>query len=212
MTQAHPSAATPAETTGDPPDGEVIGRSRYEPELFALLFRRHAGHIARYAARRLGPGAAEDIVAETFLTAFRQRGGYDVTRLDARPWLYGIAGNLIRRHHRDEVRELRALERTGTGPVAESFTDRSDSRLAADAASQAVAAAIASLDPGQRDVLLLITWAELTYDQVAEALGVPEGTVRSRMSRARARLRTALGGVNPAANIDERDEKRHNHG
>jgi RNA polymerase sigma factor (sigma-70 family) len=212
MKQAHPSVAVPAETTGDPPDGEVIARSRDEPELFALLFRRHAGHIARYAARRLGAGPAEDIVAETFLAAFRQRGGYDVSRPDARPWLYGIAGNLIRRHHRDEVRELRALERTGSDPVAESFTDRADSRLAADAASRAVAAAIASLDPGQRDVLLLITWAELTYDQVAEALGVPEGTVRSRMNRARARLRAALGGVNPAANPDELDEKRHNHG
>jgi RNA polymerase sigma factor (sigma-70 family) len=212
MKQAHPSVAAPAETTGDPPDGEVIARSRYEPELFALLFRRHAGHIARYAARRLGAGPAEDIVAETFLAAFRQRGGYDVTRPDARPWLYGIAGNLIRRHYRDEIRELRALERTGTDPVAESFTDQADSRLAADAASRAVAAAIASLDPGQRDVLLLITWAGLTYDQVAEALGVPEGTVRSRMSRARARLRAALGGVNPAANVDELDEKRHNHG
>lgn len=69
--------------------------------------------------------------------------------------------NLIRRHQRDEVRELRALERTGTDPVAGSFTDRADARLAADAASRAVAAAIAALDPGQRDALLLVTWADL---------------------------------------------------
>jgi hypothetical protein len=94
MKQAHPAVAVPPEITGDPPDGEVIERSRYEPELFALLFRRHAADIARYAARRLGPGPAEDMVAETFLAAFRQRGGYDVTGTDARPWLYGIAGNL----------------------------------------------------------------------------------------------------------------------
>ncbi|MGH3067140.1 MAG: RNA polymerase sigma factor [Streptosporangiaceae bacterium] len=204
MKQARPALTAPCEITGDPPDGEVIERSRCEPELFALLFRRHANGIGRYAARRLGPGPAEDIVAETFLAAFRQRGGYDVTRADARPWLYGIAGNLIRRHHRGEARELRALARTGTDPVAESFTDRADARLAADAASRAVAAAVASLDPGQRDVLLLITWADLTYDQVAEALGVPEGTVRSRMNRARVRLRAALGGTNPASTTDER--------
>ena len=192
-------------------DAEVIDLSLRDPGAFAELFHRYAGEIGRYVTRRVGPGAAEDIVAETFLAAFRQRGGYDVTKPDARPWLYGIAGNLIRRHHRDEVRELRALERTGTDPVAESFTDQADSRLAADAASRAVAAAIASLDPGQRDVLLLVTWADLTYDQVAEALGVPEGTVRSRMNRARARLRAALGGVNPAAHVDELDEKRHDH-
>jgi RNA polymerase sigma factor (sigma-70 family) len=197
MRHAHQVITKPAAIGDDSPDGEVIGRSRSEPELFALLFRRHATGIGRYAARRLGPGPAEDIVAETFLVAFRQRERYDPARCDARPWLFGIAGNLIRRHYRDEVRQLRALARTGVDPVAESFTDRADARLAAGAASRAVAAAIADLDPDQRDVLLLITWGELTYDQAAEALGVPEGTVRSRMNRARTRLRAALGGVNP---------------
>jgi RNA polymerase sigma factor (sigma-70 family) len=197
MKHAHQAIAEPAAVGDDSPDGEVIARSRAEPELFALLFRRHATGIGRYAARRLGPGPAEDIVAETFLVAFRQRDRYDPARCDARPWLFGIAGNLIRRHYRDEVRQLRALARTGVDPAAESFTDRSDARLAAGAASRAVAAAIADLDPDQRDVLLLITWGELTYDQAAEALGVPEGTVRSRMNRARTRLRAALGGINP---------------
>jgi RNA polymerase sigma-70 factor (ECF subfamily) len=209
MRRAYLATVTAAEIDDDSPDGEVIERSCSDPELFALLFRRHAAGVARYAARRLGPGPAEDIVAETFLAAFRQRGGYDVTRPDARPWLYGIAANLIRRHHRDEVRQLRALARTGSDPVAESFTDRSDARLSADASSQSVAAAIASLDPDQRDVVLMITWAELTYDQAAEALGVPEGTVRSRMNRARARLRAALGGVDPTSILDGEE---HHHG
>jgi RNA polymerase sigma factor (sigma-70 family) len=197
MNHAHLAVTKPAEINGDPPDSEIIGRSRAEPESFALLFQRHATGLGRYAARRLGPGPAEDIVAETFLVAFRQRDHYDSARCDARPWLYGIAGNLIRRHHRDEVRQLRALARTGVDPVAESFTDRADARLAAGAASRAVAAAIAELDADQRDVLLLTTWAGLTYDQAAEALGIPEGTVRSRMNRARTRLRAALGDVNP---------------
>jgi RNA polymerase sigma-70 factor, ECF subfamily len=197
MNHTHQAITEPAAIGDDSPDGEVIGRSRCEPELFALLFRRHATGIGRYAARRLGPGPAEDIVAETFLVAFRQRDHYDLARCDARPWLYGIAGNLIRRHHRDEVRQLRALARTGVDPAVESFTDRADARLAAGAASRAVAAAIADLDPDQRDVLLLITWAGLTYDQAAEALGIPEWTARSRMNRARTRLRAALGGINP---------------
>jgi RNA polymerase sigma factor (sigma-70 family) len=183
---------------GQPSDAEVIRRSSGEPEQFALLFQRHAAPIAHYASRRLGPDLAQDIVADTFLTAFRQRGSYDLSRPDARPWLYGIAGNLIRRHHRDEVRMLRALARTGADPVAEPFTDQLDARLSAGATSRAVAAAIASLDPGQRDVVLLITWAELTYDQAAEALGVAAGTVRSRMNRARTRLRAALSDVHHA--------------
>jgi RNA polymerase sigma factor (sigma-70 family) len=197
MKDAHHVITTPADVNGGSSDGLIIARSQADPEQFALLFRRHADGIGRYAARRLGPGPAEDVVAETFLAAFRQRDRYDVTRADARPWLYGIAGNLIRRHHRNEIRQLRALSRTGHDPVAESFTDRSDARLAADAARCAVAAALAALDPQQRDVVVLIAWAELTYDQVAEALGVPEGTVRSRMNRARARLRAALGGSDP---------------
>jgi RNA polymerase sigma factor (sigma-70 family) len=199
MDHAYQAITEPAEISDDPPDGEIIARSHSEPESFALLFQRHATGIGRYAARRLGPGPAEDVVAETFLIAFRQRGRYDPARHDARPWLYGIAGNLIRRHHRDEVRQLRALARTGIDPVAESFTDRADARLAAGATSRAVAAAVAELDADQRDVLLLITWAELTYDQAAEALGIPEGTVRSRMNRARTRLRAALGGIDPTS-------------
>jgi RNA polymerase sigma factor (sigma-70 family) len=198
----------PATAAGSPTDAEVIRRSGHESEQFALLFRRHAGSISRYVTRRLGPDVAEDIVAETFLAAFRQRGSYDLNRPDARPWLYGIAGNLVRRHHRDEVRQLRALERTGTDPVAESFADRLDARLTADAASRAVAAAIASLNSGQRDVVLLVTWAELSYDQVAEALGVPAGTVRSRMNRARTRLRAALGDVRPAGIFDGEEHNR----
>jgi RNA polymerase sigma factor (sigma-70 family) len=190
MKRAFPAAAAPAPFSEDPTDGEVIERSREQPEEFGRLFHRHAASIGRYATRRLGPGPAEDIVAETFLTAFRRRDSYDITRPDARPWLYGIAGNLIRRHHRAEVRTLRTLERTGTDPVSEHFAD---AQATADATSRAVAAAIASLNPRQRDVVLLITWAELTYDQVAEALGIPEGTVRSRMNRARLRLQAALG-------------------
>ena len=149
-------AAAHAARSEIPDDAEVIERSRHEPEQFALLFQRHAASISGYVTRRLGPGPAEDIVGETFLTAFRQRGSYAQTRRDARPWLYGIAGNLIRRHQRDEVRQLRALARTGADPVAQSFAELVDARVSADSVSGPVATAIASLDPGQRDVVLLV--------------------------------------------------------
>ena len=184
-------------------DSEVISRSREEPELFALLFLRHAAALGRYVCRRLGPELADDIVAETFLAAFRQRCGYDLARSDALPWLHGIAANLIRRHYREEKRKLRALERTGVDPVAESAADVAEASLAGEAASRAVAAALAALSPEHRDVVLLVTWAELTYDEVAVALGIPEGTVRSRMNRARTRLRIALAGTGQASRDDD---------
>jgi RNA polymerase sigma-70 factor, ECF subfamily len=80
-----------AEAATDADDAAIIQLSRHEPEYFTELFRRHATYIQRYVVRRLGRDAADDIVAETFLLAFRQRDSYDQTRSDARPWLYGIA-------------------------------------------------------------------------------------------------------------------------
>src|ERR1700678_144392 len=173
-------------------DADVIELSRHEPEQFTLLFRKHAPHIQRYVARRLGPDVAEDIVAETFLLAYRQRDKYDPSRADARPWLYGISTNLIGRHRRSEIRLYRALARTGTDPVTEPFTDRVDERVSADMASRGLAAALARLSADSRDTLLLAAWSDLSYEEIALALGVPVGTVRSRLSRARSKLRTIL--------------------
>ena len=167
-------------------DAAVIQLSRREPELFTVLFRRHAPYIQRYVVRRLGPDAADDIVAETFLLAFRQRDSYDQTRVDARPWLYGIATNLIGRHRRAEIRLYRALARTGADPVTESFTDQVDDRVSAGTASRRLAAGLARLPEELRDTLLLVAWGDLTYAEAATALGVPVGTVRSRVSRAEA--------------------------
>jgi len=183
----------------DANDATVIGLSRHEPEHFTVLFRRHAPHIQRYVVRRLGQDAADDIVAETFLLAFRQRDSYDQARADARPWLYGIATNLIGRHRRAEIRLYRALARTGADPVMEPFTDRIDDQVSAGTASRRLAAGLARLPEELRDTLLLVVWSGLSYEEAAAALGVPVGTVRSRMSRARSRLRRALGGMNPAA-------------
>jgi RNA polymerase sigma factor (sigma-70 family) len=185
-------------------DAAVIQLSRAEPERFELLFRRHAPRIQRYVIRRLGADAADDIVAETFLLAFRQRAAYDVARENALPWLYGIATNLVGRHRRAELRLYRALARTGTDPVLEPFTDQSDNRLTADAARRRLASAIAALTPAYRDTLLLVAWAELSYEEAAAALGVPVGTVRSRLSRARTGLRLTLGDLAPSASEETR--------
>jgi RNA polymerase sigma factor (sigma-70 family) len=178
-------------------DALVIGRSRQEPEAFAEVFRRYAPDIKRYVTRRLGIEAAEDVVAETFLTAFRQRDRYDLSRPNARPWLYGIATNLMGRHVRAEVRQLRVLERTGADPVTAPFTERSDERVSAEASGPTLAGALAALPHGHRDALLLVAWGDLSYPETAQALGVRIGTVRSRINRARKRLRRDLGGVNP---------------
>jgi RNA polymerase sigma-70 factor (ECF subfamily) len=195
-----------AEASADADDAAVVQLSRHEPEHFSVLFRRHAPYIQRYVVRRLGQDAADDIVAETFLLAFRQRDSYDQTRADARPWLYGIATNLIGRHRRAEIRLYRALARTGADPVMEPFTDRVDDQVSASAASRRLATALARLPEKLRDTLLLVAWGDLSYEEVAAALGVPVGTVRSRVSRARSKLRQALGGTNPAAPDEEESQ------
>ena len=194
--------ASPAELAGD--DAAVIARSMADPEQFAVLFHRHAPAILRYVRRRIGPHAADDVVAEAFLVAFRQRDRYDADYRDALPWLYGIASNLVGRHWRAEVRQLRLLARTGTDPVAESFADRIDAVVSAGTAKARLAGALAGLPASQRHALLLVAWGDLTYDQVATATGVPLGTVQSRVSRARKRLRAALGDLDPSAAIDPR--------
>jgi RNA polymerase sigma-70 factor (ECF subfamily) len=177
----------------------LIERSWDEPDTFAQLYDRHAAAIFRFAARRLGDQVAEDVVAETFLAAFRRRHRYDLTRADARPWLYGIAVNVIGKHRRSEVRMLRAFARTGTDPVADGDLDQIDDRLCAAGVGRELAAALAGLTGADRDVLLLIAWAELSYEEAAAALEIPIGTVRSRLSRARREVRAALGGRHPTS-------------
>jgi RNA polymerase sigma-70 factor, ECF subfamily len=193
-----------AEVGADADDAAIIQLSRDDPEHFTALFKRHAPYIQRYVVRRVGQDAADDIVAETFLLAFRQRDSYDPARADARPWLYGIATNLIGRHRRAEIRLYRALARTGADPVTESFTDRIDDRVSASMASRRLATTLARLSDELRDTLLLVAWGDLSYDETATALGIPIGTVRSRMSRVRSTLRRSLGDKNPAAFDEER--------
>jgi RNA polymerase sigma factor (sigma-70 family) len=181
--------ALPAEVAGD---ALIIGQSWREPERFAVVFDLYYAQIHGYAVRRLGRSLADDVAAETFLVAFAGRERYDLSRPDARPWLYGIASNLISRHCRAEVRRFRALARTGRDEVSEGHADRVAVRLDAQAYRGPLAAALAGVSDADRDVLLLVAWGELTSEEVGEALGIPAGTARSRLHRARQQIRAAL--------------------
>ncbi len=143
-------------------DAAVIACSVRSPECFGTIFGRHGPAIFRYIARRLGADSAEDLVAETFLVAFRRRRRYDAAFSDARPWLYGIATRLISRHRRDELRFFQAIARTGVDPASEALDGQAIDRVAAQAARPELAAALTRLSQGQRDVLLpaptTLTW------------------------------------------------------
>ncbi|GAA4046847.1 RNA polymerase sigma factor [Nonomuraea soli] len=173
-------------------DASIIARSRAEPECFAEIFDRYFPAIHRYAAVRLGSAAADDVAAETFLAAFDQRHRYDPAWPQARPWLYGIATNLIGRHRRSELRLYRALSRTAEREADDGHADRVAERVSAEQLTPALARGLAALGKGDRDALLLVACAELSYGEVAAALGIPVGTVGSRVNRARRVLRSAL--------------------
>jgi RNA polymerase sigma factor (sigma-70 family) len=179
-------------------DAAVIERSWHEPERFGVIFDAYFKEIHRYVARRLDVHAADDIAAETFAIAFRERHRYDLARSNARPWLYGIATNLIGRHRRDEQRKLRAMERVDQAETRlTGHEDQVAARVSAEGIRGSLARAITALPASQRDVLLLIVLSDLSYDEAAQALDIPFGTVSSRLNRARSKLRKALGGTNP---------------
>jgi RNA polymerase sigma-70 factor (ECF subfamily) len=194
---------TPSLVPLDADDATVIAASRAEPDRFASLFDRHAPHIHRYLARRVGRQAADDLVAETFLVAFGKRAGYDPRFRDARPWLYGIATNLVGQHRREEVRQFRLRQAAGPAPVQNDCAERTVVNLTAQSVRAQLAEALAGLAESDRDVLLLIAWEQLSYDEVARSLGIPIGTVRSRLYRARTKVRQALASTPAAATYEE---------
>jgi RNA polymerase sigma factor (sigma-70 family) len=186
-------------------DGDLIERSLADPACFAVIFDRHADEILRYAHARLGPDLAEDVVAETFLAAFSRRDRYDTARADARPWLYGIAVRQIGRHRRAGARRLRLLRSLPAEPPGEDAFGRSTERVTAQALRPRLAEVLAGLSRDDRELLLLIAWAGLSYAESAEALGVTVSAVKSRLNRVRTRTRQALGGADPT-NVYEGDQ------
>jgi RNA polymerase sigma-70 factor (ECF subfamily) len=173
-------------------DGELIAAACADPHAFTAVFDRHYDAIAGWLRRRVERALADELAAETFLQAFGARERYDRARADARPWLYGIAANLLRGHRRGEERRLRAYARAAQPAADLGAFDGVEARVDAVAAGAALASALATLGPGERDALLLHAWTDLTYEQIAEALEVPVGTVRSRINRARRVVREQL--------------------
>ncbi|MEV0676549.1 sigma-70 family RNA polymerase sigma factor [Actinosynnema sp. NPDC050436] len=160
-------------------------------DVFARLFDAHARQLRGYLAGRVGESVADDLVAETFLVALRRRHDYDPERAPVKGWLYGIATNLVRDHLRKEVRGRRANLRAVGRPEPDHDAVVAD-RVDAERASQVLKRAIADLRDEDRDVLLLTSWAGLTPAEVAEALGEPASTIRSRLHRVRTRLQALL--------------------
>ncbi|MGK4590994.1 RNA polymerase sigma factor [Amycolatopsis sp. w19] len=140
-----------------------------------------------------GPRPRKTRWGETFLIAFRKRAGYDTERRDARPWLYGIATNLVAQRRRDEVRELKLREALGPPPDEEGHAERVADQVTAEAMGKLLDSALAELADGDRDTLTLFAGEGLSYEEIAAALDIPLGTVRSRLNRARRKVREALG-------------------
>lgn len=191
-------------------DAEIVARSLSEPDAFGLLFERHFDRVYSYLCARVGRDCATELAAETFERAFRFRRRYDCSRPESQPWLFGIATNVLRHHRRKEAQRLRALAALPAATDPGIDVDRLLDRVAASERRSAVAYALRSLRAGERDVLLLHAWEELRYDEIALALDIPIGTVRSRLSRARARLRELdrPGGQEEKGSIDRCREAR----
>jgi RNA polymerase sigma-70 factor (ECF subfamily) len=175
----------------EPTDGTVFARSVSEPQLFTLIFERHYRPVYGYLSRHVGRTVADDLAAETFTRAFERRAAYDRAAERALPWLLGIAVNLLAHHHRSTGRRRRALAALGEPDALVLFEEGAARRVDSSGARRRLREAVQQLDDHDRDALLY-AWGELTYPEIAGVLGVPVGTVRSRLNRARRKLREGL--------------------
>ena len=184
------------------PAGDAVDliASIEEPERFTPIFDRHFTAVHGYLARRVGTDVADELAAEVFCIAFERRHSFDLRHDDARPWLFGIAGRLIQRRWRSGERRGRAVERLQSISTLASNGAEVSEAVEGEEAAAAIAKALAELADDDRETLLLFACERLTYDQIAETLGIPVGTVRSRISRARGRLRASLAALTSSGN------------
>jgi RNA polymerase sigma factor (sigma-70 family) len=160
---------------------------------FDEVFEDEFDGLHKYLARRVGSAVADDLAADVFATAFRRWGVWDQSR-PVRPWLYGIAANIVKHHWRRERRMLRAFARLVESPAFEE-DDPPAARLDSRVTRGAMAAALAELRAEEREVLLLHAWADLSDSEIAEALSIPIGTVKSRLSRGSERIRNHMSHI-----------------
>lgn len=164
--------------------GAVTGR----PEARAL-FDGHVDAVHRYVSRRIGPVDARDLVAEVFRIALERLDRYDAERGSERAWLLGIATNLLRHRWRQERRRLAALARLDTAEATHDDTAAVADQVDADRRVRRLVARLDELSPEDRDLLVLVAWEGLPHRDVAEVMGIPVGTVGSRLHRIRQFLR-----------------------
>jgi RNA polymerase sigma factor (sigma-70 family) len=167
-------------------DAAGLADSVVRPARFSQFYERHLAAVAIFLARRVGNELAEDLTAEVFARAFRGRTTFRPDHETGLPWLLGIANHLVADHRRAERRRLAVLQRLQ--PARSHFDPDPFSHSAPELMRQ-----LRRLPDADRDTLLLVVWGELSYAEAASALGIPIGTVRSRIARARQRLAAAIG-------------------
>jgi RNA polymerase sigma-70 factor (ECF subfamily) len=184
--------ATTAEGRGD---GELWSAAALGDRVaFTELYHRHADAVWRLAMRMTGSrAAAEDVLAATFLAAWRKRAEVRLVHASARPWLLTVAANEARTEWRKVRRHERLAHHVGPPPDVRDHADAVVASLDDRRRVHAVLAAVAALPAGQRDVVALCLIAEVSQADAAKALGITQVTLRSRLHRARAQLRAAAG-------------------
>jgi RNA polymerase sigma-70 factor, ECF subfamily len=178
---------------GPPNDAELWRRAaRGDASAFGVLFERHSRAVYNFCFRRTGNWtAAEDLTSIVFLEAWRRRKEVRLKDGRALPWLLGVAVNVLRNRRRSERRHRAAIERLPTQPSID-FADDADGRLDDESRMCETLRTIAKLPRREQEVLALCVWAGLSYEDAALALRLPVGTVRSRLSRARVRVRELM--------------------
>lgn len=175
---------------GQPSDRELWQSVASEPDAaFGALFDRHASAVYNYCFRRSGDwAAAEDLMAATFLEAWRRRDDVQLAGDSLRPWLLGVATNLMRNHGRSKRRRDAALKRVTTDASQDGLADDVVARVDDERRMTELLRLISSMSLREREVIALVLWSGLSYEEASLALRVPVGTVKSRLSRARRRL------------------------
>ena len=175
-----------------PDDGQLWAEAqRGSPDAVGALFDRHANAIYTYCFRRTGDWAlAEDLTSAVFFELLRSRRGHRLSAEAVRPWLFGIALNVIRNQARATRRYRAALERIPPLEAERDFADELVERLADELAMRDILRTIRKLPEPEQDAFTLCAWEGFSSAEAAEILNVPETTVRTRVFRARQRLRS----------------------
>jgi RNA polymerase sigma factor (sigma-70 family) len=185
-------------------DAEVIEGSLRDPDLFAVIFERHYRDVHRFVVAAVGASDGPDLAAEVFLRAFASRHRYRSSYPSARPWLWGIASNLIAGYYRSRARQDRAYRRAPPHPESEpDHSGETANRVAADSERPFLTEAMRHLRREDAEVLVLFAIGDCSYAEIASVLGIAEGTVRSRLSRTRSKLRNLIDQVGESINDDE---------